>query len=167
MHVDGNVADSYIHHPPDYDIDRKGFLIFFVEDKVAALGREIWFETENAGALRWEENGIDYDPLFNCGITVDDNENVAKNQDLDFNPWNMFLIRAGFTGSVVDLGGPEAFRRLKHRITSVHGSDETARWFWNKRFAAVASDTPAFEAYPPTSENESLKRPDGFNKFWA
>jgi kynurenine formamidase len=31
----------------------------------------------------------------------------------------------------------------------VHGTEETARWMWNKRFAAVASDSMAFEAYPP------------------
>ena len=79
----------------------------------------------------------------------------------------MFLIHAGFTDSVLDLGGPEALRRLKHGITSVHGSDETARWFWNKRFAAVASDTPAFEAYPPMSDDELSRRPDGFDKFRA
>jgi kynurenine formamidase len=38
-------------------------------------------------------------------------------------------------------------------ISGLHGAEETARWLWNKRFAAVASDSLAFEAYPPLGPN--------------
>ena len=107
--------------------------------------------------------GIDYDPLGNYRITVDDIENVAKHQGLEFKPGDIFLIRTGFSESVL-LEGLEGLQRLQFGITGVHGSEETARWFWNKRFAAAASDTPAFEAYPPVNEDGSPKGPDGLGK---
>lgn len=108
--------------------------------------------------------GIDYDPLGNYRITVDDIENAAKHQGLEFKPGDIFLIRTGFTDSILNLGASAAFHRLQHGITGVHGSEETARWFWNKRFAAVACDTPAFEAYPPVNDDGSPKGPDGLGK---
>jgi hypothetical protein len=36
-----------------------------------------------------------------------------------------------------------------HRTCGVEGTEESAKWFWNKHFAAVAGDAIAFEAIPP------------------
>lgn len=35
------------------------------------------------------------------------------------------------------------------RTCGVEGTEESAAWFWNKHFAAVAGDAVAFEAFPP------------------
>ena len=36
-----------------------------------------------------------------------------------------------------------------HRVCGVEGNPESAKWFWNKHFAAVAGDMIAFEHIPP------------------
>lgn len=108
--------------------------------------------------------GLDYDPLRAYRITIEDIENVAKHQGLVFQPGDIFLIRTGFGDSVLDKGGLGAFQGLQGGITGVHGSGETARWFWNRRFAAVACDTPAFEAYPPVNEDGSPRGEDGLGE---
>jgi hypothetical protein len=36
-----------------------------------------------------------------------------------------------------------------HRTCGVEGTEDSARWFWNKHFAAVAGDAIAFETIPP------------------
>lgn len=41
-----------------------------------------------------------------------------------------------------------------HRACGVDGSTEMAEWLWNRHFAAVASDTLAFEAMPPVVDGE-------------
>ena len=35
------------------------------------------------------------------------------------------------------------------RAVGVVGDTETAKWFWNKHFSAVAGDTIGFEQVPP------------------
>ena len=41
-----------------------------------------------------------------------------------------------------------------HKAVGVKGNRESARWFWNHHFAAVAGDAIAFEVLPPTIEDE-------------
>ena len=36
-----------------------------------------------------------------------------------------------------------------HRTCGVEGSTESAKWFWNNHFSAVAGDAIAFETIPP------------------
>lgn len=41
-----------------------------------------------------------------------------------------------------------------HRTCGVEGTEESAAWFWNKHFAAVAGDAIAFEAIPPVIDGK-------------
>jgi hypothetical protein len=43
-------------------------------------------------------------------------------------------------------------------LAGVHGTEETARWLWNHRFAAVAGDSMAFEALPPLKPDGTVAR---------
>ncbi|KAJ3513867.1 hypothetical protein NM208_g15124 [Fusarium decemcellulare] len=42
------------------------------------------------------------------------------------------------------------------KLSGLHGCEETARWLWNKRFAAAASDSSSFEAFPPLKADGSV-----------
>ncbi|KAK2049121.1 hypothetical protein LZ31DRAFT_572913 [Colletotrichum somersetense] len=101
-----------------------------------------------------EAKGIDYHPLDGYRITVEDIEAVAAYQGVEFQEGDTFLLRTGVT-SVVDNPTPDDFAKMAQAtLSGVHGTEETAKWFWNKHFAAVAGDASSFEAYPPL-------RPDG------
>ncbi|KAK1595577.1 uncharacterized protein LY79DRAFT_588561 [Colletotrichum navitas] len=96
-----------------------------------------------------EAKGIDYHPLDGYRITVEDIETVAAYQGVEFQEGDIFLLRTGIT-SIFDNPTPVDFAKMAQMTMSgVHGTEETAKWFWNKHFAAVAGDANSFEAYPP------------------
>lgn len=75
---------------------------------------------------------------------------------LVFRPGDVLVVR---TGTVDVLGAPTAadLQRLgAGRMSGLEGSEDMARWLWNKRFAAVASDTFALEAYTELNADGSL-----------
>ncbi|KAJ4423320.1 hypothetical protein N0V82_002048 [Gnomoniopsis sp. IMI 355080] len=87
-------------------------------------------------------------------ITVEEVEAVAKHQGVEFRHGDILIIRTGAT-EVMENPTPHDFSKLQHaKLSGIHGTEDTARWVWNKHFSAVASDSPGFEAFPPL-------RPDG------
>lgn len=113
-----------------------------------------------------EAKGLNYSPVGVTRITIQDIEDVAKHQGLEFRPGDIFLIRTGFT-EVIENFSVETLMGMAQGLVGIHGAEETAKWFWNKHFAAVASDTPAFEAYPPLKEDGSPGDQDGLGAFDA
>ncbi|KZL83084.1 hypothetical protein CI238_09323 [Colletotrichum incanum] len=96
-----------------------------------------------------EAKGIDYHPMDGYRITIEDIEAVAAHQGVEFKEGDIFLLRTGAT-SIIDSPSPADFAKMAQvKLSGVHGTEETAKWFWNKHFAAVAGDANAFEAYPP------------------
>ncbi|KAK1978936.1 hypothetical protein LZ30DRAFT_751772 [Colletotrichum cereale] len=96
-----------------------------------------------------EAKGIDYHPFDGYRITTEDIEAVAAHQGVEFREGDIFLLRTGAT-SVIDNPTPDDFTKMAQvKLSGVHGTEETAKWFWNKHFAAVAGDASALEAYPP------------------
>lgn len=86
-------------------------------------------------------------------ITVADIEAIAKHQNVEFRPGDVLIIRTGMT-EVFDAPQPADFAKLqKVQLSGADGCIETAKWLWNRRFAAVAGDSIAFEALPPLNEN--------------
>ncbi|TPX12846.1 uncharacterized protein E0L32_006726 [Thyridium curvatum] len=95
-----------------------------------------------------------YHPADGYRITVADLEAVAAWQGVEFRRGDIVVIRTAYT-EVMAAPTPDDFARMqKVRLSGVHGTEETARWFWDRRFAAVAGDSASFEAFPPL-------RPDG------
>lgn len=87
-------------------------------------------------------------------ITVEDVEAVAKHQGVEFQEGDILIIRTGAT-EVWENPTPEDVVKLQQmKMSGLHGTEDTARWVWNKHFSAVAGDSPSFEAYPPL-------KPDG------
>ncbi|KAK4679488.1 hypothetical protein QC764_204600 [Podospora pseudoanserina] len=94
-----------------------------------------------------------YDPLDGHRITVEEIEAVAKHQGVEIKPGDVLIVRTGYT-EFLENPTPEGFAKMATMsLSGVHGTTETAKWFWNKRIAAVASDAHAFEALPPLKEN--------------
>lgn len=85
-------------------------------------------------------------------ITVDDLEEAAKHFGVEFKAGDVLLVRTGMTG-VMEKPTAEDFAKMaESKMAGVEGSERTARWVWNKRFAAVAGDGAAFEAIEYSKE---------------
>ncbi|KAK4138442.1 hypothetical protein BT67DRAFT_446563 [Trichocladium antarcticum] len=118
----------------------------------ALVGRGVLIDVK-----RYRENvlGEAYHPLDGHRITAAEVEAVARHQAVAFRPGDVLVVRTGYTEVLEALlapgeslperpGGDGALR-----LSGLHGVEATARWAWNRRFAAVAGDSHAFEAFPP------------------
>jgi kynurenine formamidase len=66
-----------------------------------------------------------------------------------FQQGDIFLIRTGYTDAIgAETQAEQEANMSMDGLVGVEGSAEVAKWFWNKHFAAVAGDTPSFEAIP-------------------
>ncbi|KAK4139803.1 putative cyclase-domain-containing protein [Dichotomopilus funicola] len=103
-------------------------------------------------AYQEQTTGTPYHPLDGHRITVEDIEKVAAFQGVEFKPGDILIVRTGYTEVLEDPKPEDMAKFAKFGgglvIPGVHGSEETARWLWNRRFAAVAGDAHAFEAVP-------------------
>ncbi|CEI63603.1 unnamed protein product [Fusarium venenatum] len=95
--------------------------------------------------------GIGYSCFDEKRITVNELEEIAKYQGTLLKHGDILIIRTGFTEDITSPGSYEAQAKAfaTHKAVGVEGNERVARWFWNKRFSAVASDSIAFEALPP------------------
>lgn len=97
-----------------------------------------------------DKNGIQYSPFEAKRITIKEIETVAKEQGVEFKQGDVFIIRSGFTEALGQMNAKEQEEALgTHKTCGVEGTEDSAKWFWNNHFAAVAGDAIAFEAIPP------------------
>ncbi|KAI9494490.1 hypothetical protein BDB00DRAFT_761891 [Zychaea mexicana] len=100
---------------------------------------------------RWaEKQGKTINPLTRHEYTVDELDQVAKDQGITFEPGDVLLVRTGWMGVYEKEGEklPELMDLAKPQCIGVKACEETYRWIWNNRFSAVASDAVAFESFP-------------------
>ncbi|KAF9873910.1 hypothetical protein CkaCkLH20_08644 [Colletotrichum karsti] len=104
-----------------------------------------------------DEKGIEYHPFGGNRITVQEIEAVAAHQGVEFKHGDIFLIRFGSTEAIDSTEAQDIGQMMKGGggLSGVHGSEETAKWFWNKHFSAAVSDTNSFEAFPPVHPDGS------------
>lgn len=104
---------------------------------------------------RWaDKNGIEYSPFTDHRIKISEIEQIAKETGVEFKTGDLFLIRSGFTEGLTGISGEEQEEKMgSHRTAGVEGTKESAKWFWNHHFSAVAGDAIAFEAVPPKKED--------------
>jgi hypothetical protein len=143
-----------------YDVDKALPTLNHWHDRGGLVGRGILLDYRAYA----QEKGIKYDCFSNHGISVQTLEDVAKHQGTEFKHGDIVIIRSGFTE---DLGAGNAEEQEKmlgtHKAVGVKGDEESARWFWNKHFSAVAGDAIAFEVLPPRFEKEN--RDGGINEL--
>jgi hypothetical protein len=103
-------------------------------------------------------HGIEYSCFDTHAITVEDLDAVAKFQDTELKFGDVLIVRTGYTDEMGSMTAEEQGQvQSSHKCVGVAGNKKTARWFWNHHFAAVACDTLAFEALPPTIEEEGMR----------
>ncbi|KAI1400496.1 hypothetical protein F4819DRAFT_487535 [Hypoxylon fuscum] len=101
-----------------------------------------------------------FSPLDGHRITVEEMEAIAIDQGVEFHPGDILVVRTGLT-EIFRAPGPEDFNKLQSgRISGMHGILDSAKWLWNKHFAAVAGDAWAFEALMPIKEDGSPGGPN-------
>lgn len=113
-----------------------------------------------------DEKGVQYSPFEAHAITIKDLEAVAEHQGTTFKQGDILIVRSGFTGALTSMSADEQEKALgTHKTVGVEGTEEAAKWIWNKRFSAVAGDAIAFEVIPPVAKKgfikEGKERKDG------
>lgn len=99
------------------------------------------------------ERGTQYSPFTSHAIQLSQLLEVARSQGVRFQPGDILLIRTGWTERYNAMTPPEQIalaEREKRAFVGVEASREMIKWHWDRRFAAVASDTNAYEVWPPT-----------------
>ncbi|KAI2465748.1 hypothetical protein F4781DRAFT_424557 [Annulohypoxylon bovei var. microspora] len=101
-----------------------------------------------------------FHPLDGHRITVEEIEAVARDQGVEFHVGDVLIIRTGLT-EIMQAPRPEDLAKLQHaKVAGMHGVLESAKWLWNKHFAAVAGDGWAFEALMPLKEDGTQGGPN-------
>lgn len=102
------------------------------------------------------EKGIQYNCFSAHRIKTSELEEIAKWEGVEFKHGDILIVRTGFTE---DLGNMNADQQAEamgtHQTVGVEGTAASAKWHWNKHFAAVAGDAIAYEALPPLHEDGS------------
>lgn len=108
----------------------------------------------------WARNkGIHYDAFTTYRITLEQLLQCAKEQGTEFRVGDILLIRSGWLEDYNRRSDEEKAAlasREERSFSGVENSVEMVKWHWEMGFAAVAGDTNAYEAWPP-SRSSSLK----------
>ncbi|KAJ1706635.1 hypothetical protein NYO67_11218 [Aspergillus flavus] len=109
-------------------------------------GRGVLIDFKSYGAAK----GIQYSPFSAFRISAADIEAVAVHQGTTFQKGDILIIRFGVTEALGQMNGDEQSAAMAPlRCCGIEGTEDMARWLWNRQFAAVASDNIAVEAMPP------------------
>lgn len=98
-----------------------------------------------------QRNSISVSAFTNQAIPVSQLKDVAREQNVSFRHGDVLLIRTGWLAQYKQLSAAEQDRlggRDDRASCGVEASEESMKWHWEQGFAAVASDTVAYEAWP-------------------
>ncbi|KAF8149555.1 putative cyclase-domain-containing protein [Crassisporium funariophilum] len=95
------------------------------------------------------ERGIKYSPNEHHPVTAKDLESCAEYQGVIFEQGDILFIRMGYI-DWYENATEEERQGLSSptKAVGIRQGMEEVEWLWDHHFAAVASDTPAFEARP-------------------
>lgn len=90
-------------------------------------------------------------------ITIKDLETALAEQKTRLRAGDILLVRVGWLMSYL-ASSPEVRTQVSHSndAPGVESTTEMAKWLWDNRIAAVASDSPAFEAVNMQAMGEML-----------
>ncbi|KXH31353.1 hypothetical protein CNYM01_04789 [Colletotrichum nymphaeae SA-01] len=97
------------------------------------------------------EQNITFDPFSTFGIPLSQLQAVANAQKTEFQQGDILLVRTGWLPAYRALTVAEQLALPQREVRAscgVEASEEAIRWHWDHAFAAVASDTVAYEAWP-------------------
>lgn len=97
------------------------------------------------------EQGIQFDHFSSHSIPLPELQAVAAAQRVRFRQGDILVVRTGWLPAYNALSEEEKAALPNRPVRSscgVEASEDTIRWHWDNAFAAVASDTVAYEAWP-------------------
>jgi hypothetical protein len=105
------------------------------------------------------QSGLAFEPGERYGITAEQLRAAAEWQGLSFQTGDILLLRTGWIEWYeslseerrVEIAQPGALR-----IGGLEQHEDSLRFLWDNHFAAIASDNPDFEAFPPADPEEWL-----------
>lgn len=105
---------------------------------------------------RWAKSqGKEFDPLTTHQITAGDLTAIASSQGVTFHTGDILFVHTNFLNTFRSLppSSAAAFAAVNPpSAIGLRAGKEELEWVWEKRFAAVATDCPAFEALPFQSQ---------------
>jgi kynurenine formamidase len=103
--------------------------------------------------------GQPIEPLSSFAITAAHLESARAAQGIEIRAGDILLIRTGWMSGYLaaDADGRAKFART-FAFPGLYAGEETARYLWNLRIAAVAADNPALEVAPGDKAAGSLHR---------
>jgi kynurenine formamidase len=104
-----------------------------------------------------ESTGRQHDPLGPSPIEADDLAAVVESQGSEFRPGDIICIRTGWVGAYRRLSAEyRGDESLSRQFTGLRADEAMARYLWNLRPGAVATDSPGLEWAPGSSEDGFL-----------
>lgn len=104
-----------------------------------------------------QQNNKTYDPNTTHSISLDELLACAKAQGTTFRYGDILLVRSGwiYNYNRLDQAARDSLKRdniYEHAFVGVEGSKDMVDFLHDNYFAAVAGDTPAWEAWPPNPD---------------
>ncbi|HEX3408754.1 MAG TPA: cyclase family protein [Candidatus Binataceae bacterium] len=108
-----------------------------------------------------ERRGRTLDFMTNEMIALEDLWEALREQKTELRAGDVLLVRIGWTKAYLAMT-PEQKEALAARTKSpgIEGTARTAKWLWDSRISAVASDSPALEAMPPPKTADFMQSND-------
>lgn len=108
-----------------------------------------------------ERHGRTLDFMTNEMIALEDLWETLREQKTELRPGDVLLVRIGWTKAYLAMSAVQK-EALAARTKSpgIEGTARTAKWLWDSRISAVASDSPALEAMPPPKTQDPLQSND-------
>ena len=131
------------------------------------IGVERWAEHAIAGRGVFVDVALEldttvkpaYDPFVTRSIDPSDLERALERQGVSVEAGDILCIRTGWMRKYLGLDAAgRAAIASSHTFAGLSAAEDMARWLWNNRVAAVASDNPAVEVSPGDREVGSLHR---------
>ncbi|CDO71941.1 hypothetical protein BN946_scf184940.g88 [Trametes cinnabarina] len=131
--VDPDLIKYGIHNWAQHGICGRGVLIDLVKYYEETLGK------------------LPYDPVTAHGIPLADILACAKKQGVTFRKADILILRAGFMKRYNSATEEErnAIGEREDAFAGIEQTEDVKRFLWDNHFAAVASDQPALERWPP------------------
>lgn len=98
-----------------------------------------------------QKKGLPHRPFTNQAIPLEQLVEISREQGLTFRRGDVLIIRTGWTAAYSKLSHTEKAHlggRDDRASCGVEATEAAIRWHWKNGFAAVASDTVAYEAWP-------------------
>jgi Putative cyclase len=106
-----------------------------------------------------DHSGIPFTPGDRYGITAEQLQAAADWQGIQFQTGDILVMRTGWIewyNSLTEEQRTQLAQPGALRIGGLEQCEDSLRFLWNNHFAAIASDNPPFEAYPPADPEEGL-----------